>query len=107
VEGQGFRDRAPEFEELDAAILGVSFDTPEANRRFAEKFSLPFRLLSDVERSVGERYETKRNPDEKYPESPKRRTYLIDPGGLIQRSYRVTNVDGHPHEVLFDLRALR
>jgi thioredoxin-dependent peroxiredoxin len=107
VEGQGFRDRAPEFEEMEAEILGISFDTPEANDRFAEKFLLPFRLLSDPDRSVGERYETKRHPDEKYPESPKRRTYLIDPNGIIRKAYRVTHVDSHPVEVLEDLRALR
>lgn len=105
MEGQGFRDRAPEFEELDAEILGVSFDTVEKNRRFAEKYSFPFRLLSDVDRSVGERYETKRHPDERSPGTPKRRTYLIDPDGVIRKAYRVTNVDAHPGEVLEDLRA--
>jgi peroxiredoxin Q/BCP len=107
VEGQGFRDRAPEFEDLGAEILGISFDTVADNRRFAEKFLFPFHLLSDVDRSVGELYETKRHPDEKDPDSPKRRTYLIDSEGIIRRAYRVTNVDAHPAEVLQDLRELR
>jgi peroxiredoxin len=64
-------------------------------------------LLSDLDRSVGERYETKRHPDEKYPESPKRRTYLIDPDGVIRKAYRVTDVQAHPSELLEDLRGLR
>jgi peroxiredoxin Q/BCP len=106
VEGQGFRDRAPEFEALGAEILGVSFDSVEDNRRFAEKYMFPFHLLSDADRSVGERYETKRHPDEKEPEWPKRRTYLIDPDGIIRKAYRVANVDAHPAEVLEDLREL-
>jgi peroxiredoxin len=63
-------------------------------------------LLSDVDRSVGERYETKRYPGERSPESPKRRTYLIDPDGVIRRAYRVKDVDAHPAEVLKDLREL-
>jgi thioredoxin-dependent peroxiredoxin len=92
---------------LDAEILGVSFDTPEDNRRFAERYGFPFRLLSDVDRSVGEQYETKRHPDERSPESPKRRTYLIDPHGIIRKAYRVTEVNEHPDEVLEDLRSLR
>lgn len=60
-----------------------------------------------MDRKVGELYETKRHPGEKYPESPKRRTYLIDTEGIIRKAYRVTNVDAHPDEVLEDLRALR
>ena len=106
MEGQGFRDRAPSFEEAGAEILGISFDSSEANRRFAERYGFPFRLLSDQDRTVGEAYETKRAPGERGSGSPKRRTYLIDPQGGIRKAYRVTDVDAHPDEVLADLRAL-
>ena len=34
---------------MNAEVLGVSVDRPEANRAWAAKISLPFRLLSDVE----------------------------------------------------------
>lgn len=88
-------------------VLGASFDPPEANRAFAEKFDFPFRLLSDVDRHVGELYETKRAPEEPAPEYPKRRTYLIDPGGRIVKAYRVRDLAAHPAEVLEDLRQLR
>jgi peroxiredoxin Q/BCP len=88
-------------------VVGASFDTPEANRAFAEKFRFPFRLLSDVDRSVGQRYETKRAPEERGAHRPKRRTYLIDPDGVIRKAYRVTDVDAHPSEVLSDLRAFQ
>jgi peroxiredoxin len=60
-----------------------------------------------VDRSVGKLYETKRHPAERSPESPKRRTYLIDPYGIIRKAYRVTEVNEHPDEVLEDLRSLR
>lgn len=106
MEGQGFRDRTPEFEETGAVILGASFDTPEDNLAFAEKQGFGFRLLSDVDRTVGERYETRRNPDEEGAEWPKRRTYLIDPDGVIRKAYRVTDVAAHPAEVLEDLHRL-
>jgi thioredoxin-dependent peroxiredoxin len=106
VEGQGFRDRAPEFEEAGVPILGASFDRPEDNRAFAEKHGFPFRLLSDVDRAVGEAYETKRHPEERSPEYAKRRTYLIDPDGVIRKAYRVTDIGAHPDEVLADLRRL-
>ena len=106
MEGKGFRDRAPQFEEKGAEIVGASFDTPEDNRAFAEKHGFPFRLLSDVDRTVGESYETKRHPEERSPEYAKRRTYLIDPDGVIRKAYRVTEIDAHPDDVLADLRGL-
>jgi peroxiredoxin Q/BCP len=107
VEGQGFRDRTPEFEDEEAVLLGVSFDRPEANLAFAEKFGFPFRLLSDADTTAGKAYETKRAPEEADPTRPKRRTYLIDPQGVIRKAYRVRDIAGHADEVLADLRALR
>jgi thioredoxin-dependent peroxiredoxin len=87
--------------------VGASFDPPERNRAFAEKNGLPFPLLSDVDRGVGELYETKRAPEERSPDQAKRRTYLIDPEGRIARSYRVTDIAGHPDDVLKDLQELQ
>ena len=87
-------------------IVGVSFDPPEKNRKFAENNGFPFPLLSDVDRTVGELYETKRSPQERSPHQAKRRTYLIDPDGRIAKAYRVTDTRGHADEVLRDLDAL-
>jgi peroxiredoxin Q/BCP len=105
MEGRGFRDRAPEFAQAGVEIVGVSFDTPEDNRGFAEKNGFPFRLLSDVDRKVGELYETKRAPEESSPGYAKRRTYLIDPQGVIAKAYRVTDIPAHPDQVLEEVRA--
>jgi thioredoxin-dependent peroxiredoxin len=107
VEGQGLRDRAPEFDQAGAEIVGVSFDSPDLNRQFRELQGFPFRLLSDVDRSAGQAYETKRAPEEPNPEWAKRRTYLIDPEGVIRKAYRVGDIPGHPNEVLKDLTELQ
>jgi thioredoxin-dependent peroxiredoxin len=106
MEGEGFRDRAPEFEAAGVEIMGVSFDPPGINGAFAEKYGFPFRMLSDVDRTVGERYETKRAPEEPSPDFAKRRTYLIDPDLRIAKAYRVTDIPAHPGQLLEDLRAL-
>jgi thioredoxin-dependent peroxiredoxin len=87
-------------------LLGVSFDTTDDNRAFAEQQGFPFRLLSDAGRAAGGAYETQRHPDEQSPEYAKRRTYVIDPDGIIRKAYRVTDIAGHPDEVLRDLREL-
>ena len=64
-------------------------------------------MLSDVDHAAGEEWETKRLPIEPTPGWAKRRTYLVDPGGRIAKSYRVKDVATHPDEVLADLRAMK
>jgi thioredoxin-dependent peroxiredoxin len=81
-------------------LIGASFDTPEDNGAFAEKYGYTGPLLSDVDRSVGERYETKKSPKEQWPDNAKRRTYVIDPDGVIRAAFRVTDIDAHPQELL-------
>jgi peroxiredoxin Q/BCP len=85
----------------------VSFDTRQDNRGFAEQQSFPFPLLSDVERVAGQAYETVRHPDEPSPQFAKRRTYLIDPDGIVRKAYRVTDISSHADQVLADLAALQ
>ena len=43
-------------------ILGVSFDTPAENKRFAEKFSFNFPLICDTDRSIGAAYGADQGP---------------------------------------------
>ena len=50
-------------------MVAASFDRPEDNLAFAEKYGYLGTVLSDVDRSVGERYETRRAPEEPSPES--------------------------------------
>jgi thioredoxin-dependent peroxiredoxin len=87
-------------------IVGISFDVPEENRAFAEENGFPFHLLSDVDRKVGQAYQTLRAPEESSPQFAKRRTYLIDPQGVIRKAYRVTDIPIHPEQVLEDFRKL-
>ena len=60
-----------------------------------------------MDRAVAERYETKRAPEEATPEWAKRRTYLIDPQGVIRKAYRVSDIASHPDEILADLDTLQ
>jgi peroxiredoxin Q/BCP len=106
MEIQGFRDRAPEFEQAGIALVGASFDTPEDNRAFAQMYGFQGTLLSNVDRAVGALYETRRADEEPFPEFAKRRTFVIDPEGVIRAVYRVTDIPAHPGQVLDDLRAL-
>jgi thioredoxin-dependent peroxiredoxin len=88
-------------------VLGASFDTVEENRAFAETENFGFRLLSDVDRTVGHAYGAARGDDDPLASLPKRVSYLIDPEGVIRRSYTVGDTAGHAAEVLADLEQLR
>lgn len=81
-------------------ILGVSFDPPEENRAFAEKFEFPFLLLSDPDHEIGLAYHAARDPDQA---TANRITYLIDPEGKIAKAYAKVDVQTHPAEVLADI----
>jgi peroxiredoxin len=87
-------------------VLGISFDPPAANKRFADKQNFAFPLLSDIDHSVGNAYGVMRPPGYKWADLPRRITFLIDPERVIRRVYDVADVAHHADEVLADLREL-
>ena len=50
------RDEWERWEELDAAVYGISVDSPFVTERFREEHGLPFPVLSDFNREVAEAY---------------------------------------------------
>ena len=51
-----FRDRLDTLNEANAVVLGVSPDSPFANKKFAETYDLKFDLLSDLHLDAAEAY---------------------------------------------------
>ena len=88
-------------------MLGASFDTVQSNHAFATAQRFPFRLLSDVDRVVGKKYRAVRAAGHQYTDFPERISYLIDPDGVIRRSYAVHDVAGHAAAVIADLTVLQ
>ncbi|MGE5812671.1 MAG: thioredoxin-dependent thiol peroxidase [Ignavibacteria bacterium] len=105
-EACSFRDGFPEFNNLNAVILGISPDSVESHKKFAEKYNLPFTLLSDEPREVIEKYEVwkeKNNYGKKYM-GVERTTFLIDENGMIKKVFPKVKVDGHDQELLEALK---
>jgi thioredoxin-dependent peroxiredoxin len=88
-------------------ILGASYDPPGDNETFAIEQELPFRLVSDQDGTVAAAYGVRRPMGSRWHEYPERRTFLIDPQGILRKVYDVTDVHAHPGEVLADLRELQ
>lgn len=78
-------------------ILGVSFDSVEENRAFAEKFSFPYQLLSDTDRAIGVAYGAAASADSG---AAKRISYLIGPDGVIVEAWASVDVKNHAGDVL-------
>jgi peroxiredoxin Q/BCP len=101
-----FRDRMAEFRELGVDVLGVSPDEVERHGRFAEKYTLPFPLLSDPSHKVAEKYgvwRLKKLYGREYM-GIVRSTFLINEKGKILRVWRNVRIKGHLDQVLAELR---
>jgi len=99
-----FRDNIFAFEEIGATILGVSIDAIKDQKKFAEKYSLPFPLLADIDGKTAEAYGVMNNLG--IMKIAKRQSFLIGPDGKIAKHYDKVDPTAHPKEVLADLKAL-
>ena len=81
-------------------ILGISFDTVEANRKFAEKYQFNFPLLSDTDKKIGVAYGA---ADDTSAEYPRRVSYLVGKDGKIEKVWPKVSAAKHPGEVLAEL----
>lgn len=99
-----FRDRFDLFEELDVEVIGISSDSVESHRDFAEKHSLPFTLLSDEGGRVRKLYGVPNT----FGLFPGRVTYTIDKGGVVRHIFSSqVGVEKHVEEALKVIRCLR
>ena len=101
----GFSERYPQFLEKGAVVLGVSKDSVASHKRFEEKHSLAFTLLSDPERKVIEAYDVWREKKNygKVTMGVVRTTYLIDEKGIIVKAFGKVKAADNPQQMLDEL----
>ena len=100
-----FRDDFKSLEAIGAKVIGVSIDDSFSHKKFAEKYNLPFPLLSDVSGEVASRYGALNNF--LVIKLAKRYTYLINPQGKIAKIYLSVNTSKHSQEIIDDLKGLK
>lgn len=93
-EACGFRDQMKRFGNLDTEILGVSADSESSHQGFANKYTLPFSLLSDNAKDTAKKYGALKETG-----GVARMTFIIDKDGIIQKIYPAVKVDDHIEEV--------
>ena len=84
----GYSANVPAFTEKGAVILGVSKDSVASHKKFSDKYTLGFPILSDPERTVIEAYDVWKEKKlyGKVSMGVVRTTYLIDESGVIVRA---------------------
>ena len=105
IEACEFRDSFPKFKKLQdtgVVILGISRVTVKAQKKFAEKFNLPYTLLADADQEIVKRFDLVK-PKSMYGKlvsGVERTTYVIGPDGKLLHIFSKVKPEGHAEEVL-------
>jgi thioredoxin-dependent peroxiredoxin len=106
VEACEFRDTYKKMQKTGAVLLGISPDTSKAQKKFQDKFELPFSLLADADKKVADAFGVlqEKNMYGKKVMGIVRTTFVIGPDGRIQHIFPKVRPEGHALEVLAYLK---
>ena len=97
------------FKSMDAVVIGASKDSAPSHQKFAEKYGLPFVLLSDPELTAIQAYGVwqEKKSYGKVSMGVVRTTYVIDPEGVIEKVMSKVKPDTNAAEILAYLDGTR
>jgi thioredoxin-dependent peroxiredoxin len=104
-EAHNFQRDLAQYEQKNAVILGVSVQDEATHQKFCAKEGLSFKLLADTKHEVSSSYDSLVNLG--VAKLSARHTFLIDPAGVIRKTYLNVNAEKHSSEVLADLAQLQ
>jgi thioredoxin-dependent peroxiredoxin len=101
-----FRDSYKKLQEAGAVLLGISPDEPKDQKKFEEKFNLPFTLLGDADKKVCNAFGViqEKNMYGKKVMGVARTTFIIGADGKIKNIFYKVKPEGHAEEVLAYLK---
>jgi peroxiredoxin Q/BCP len=90
-------------------VLGISADTPAAQKKFKDKYDLPYTLLADKDKTVANQFGVikEKNMYGKKVMGIARTTFLIGPDGKIAHVFENVKPDGHAEAVLAHIKATK
>jgi thioredoxin-dependent peroxiredoxin len=90
-----------------AVVLGISADSPQTQKKFQDKYHLPYTLLSDADKKVCEAFGVlkEKNMYGKKVKAIARTTFVIGPEGEIVHVFNNVQPEGHAEEVLEYLKS--
>jgi peroxiredoxin Q/BCP len=86
-------------------VLGISADKPSAQKKFQQKYGLPYSLLADTEKQAANAFGVikEKNMYGKKVKGIARTTFVLD-GGKVVKKFENVKPDGHAEEVLAALK---
>jgi peroxiredoxin Q/BCP len=110
TEACSFRDDREAIAEYgNAEIVGISKDSVSSHKKFADKYKLNFKILSDPDHKIIEAYQSwgpKKFMGKEFL-GVKRNTFIINPLGNIVKEYLGVNPKNHAAEIIVDLKKLQ
>lgn len=106
IQACSLRDARDDLSDMGAKVVGISKDSTDSHDKFKAKHSLNFTLLSDEQGRVIEAYGAwgKKMFGK---EGIQRKTFLIDPAGMVQKVYAKAIPVGHGEQVIADIKKLQ
>lgn len=103
-ESQQFRDLYAKFKKKATEVIGVSRDAIASQKKFKEKYGLPFHLLADTDSKICDAFGVivEKNMYGKKSMGIQRATFVVEKGKVVRVWPKVT-VEGHAAEVLSSL----
>lgn len=106
IQGKSFTAQKAAFDKMNVAIVGLSADDVKSHKDFCTKFSFTIELLADpatqLLKSAG--VTTSEYKGTQYWD---RTTFVIDPTGMVKKTYEKVKADGHEAVLLTDIAELQ
>jgi peroxiredoxin Q/BCP len=99
-EACAFRDSWKDLEASGVVLVGISTDSMESHKKFAEHHKLPFHLVSDGDGAIAKAYGVPNTAG-----FLGRQTFVVGPDGNVKKIYRSVDVGKHAAEVLGDVKS--
>lgn len=105
-QAQAFAKAYHEFESLGVQVIGISKDSAASHKKFADKYALPFILLSDPELQAIRAYDVwqEKKLYGKVSMGVVRTTYLLGADGIIEKVWPKAKPDTNAEEILLYLK---
>jgi peroxiredoxin Q/BCP len=106
IQGKSFTASKAEFDAANISVVGVSPDDVSSHKDFCNKFSFSIDLLADPKHELLDATGIGQS-EYKGTKYWNRSSFVIDPQGVLRKSYLGVKPDGHERVLLDDIKALQ
>jgi peroxiredoxin Q/BCP len=106
IQGKSFTATKQDFDQANIAVVGVSEDDVTSHKSFCDKFAFTIDLLADTQHELLKATGVGQS-EWKGTKYWDRTTFVVDPSGVLRKTYLQVKPDGHEKLLLEDIKALQ